>query len=345
MSLFQSPADEVRVLTGGVDVFSVLYARAQAAYPRAIWVEGFGTVKGASIIELTGDKHRESVREATLSHLNATILSEGDKPQVRSVATLTWREKRTQRTLTGFLASALATHVTLRIREVELLRGDDATTIDTTTASPPPSKAETKRTKRAPAKSSKAKRTSERPPAQDIDQIPIHRPPAPAISAPEKPSETSTKKPEESVGWGDLEAASDAVQNDAPAPASVGWGDVAKASETAQATRTERSGGAPKIQPAQQSLIDDIDSPAAGWTEVAELSQSMEQGTQATAAKTLQRGEVLVHPKLGDCTIINVLSETVVMVKPKRGRARKISLKPFVVTQTERRGFYALTRG
>lgn len=360
MSLFQSPVDEVRVLTGGVDVFSVLYARAQAAHPRAIWVEGFGTVKGASIIELTGDKHRESVREATLNHFSATITSDGERQDVRSVATLSWREKRAQRSLTGFLASALATHVTLRIREVEILRGEDATTIDVSGAASA-SKAEEKRAskpaqerRKTSAKASKPRQKSTQKQRQEsapsYDDIPIHRPPAPSISSNQKstaePAAKKSESPAQSVGWGDLEGASDAVQEDAAAPKSVvGWGDVAQASEQAERHAAPKQAGAPKIQPAQQSLIDGIDAPADGWGDVAALSESMEKTTTPTAAKTLKRGEVLVHPKLGDCTIINVMSETVVMVKPRGGRARKISLKPFVVTETERRGFYALTRG
>lgn len=345
MSLFQAPVDEVRVLTGGVDIFTVLYARAEAAYPRGIWVEGFGTIKGGSIIELTGDKHRESVREATLSQWSATIVSDGDTREVRSVGTLTWREKRTPHALTGFLASARATHVTVRIREVEILHGEAALRVESSAqpaASPQPERPRTN-AKPSPskAKETRASARPSAPPAQDLDEIPIHRPPTPDIIAQESSDESSAQ----SVGWGDLEEASQRVET-APAakPAettsSVGWGDVAQVSESIQETPVK----APAIQPAQQSLIDGMDAAPSGWGEVAELSETIEQTTTQTAAKTLKRGEVLVHPKLGDCTIINVLSETVVMVKPRGAKARKISLKPFVVTETGKRGFYALTR-
>lgn len=349
MSLFQSAPDEVRVLTGGVDIFSVLYARAQAAFPRGIWVEGFGTIKGGSIIELTGDKHRESVREATLSQWSATFVVDGDHKEVRSVGTLTWREKRAPQSLTGFLASAYATHVTLRIREVNMLHGDDALRVDETaptapiqdtpkkaakTPSPTPSKAGAARS--AGATQERASVLSEA-----IEEIPIRRPPSSTLQEDSAP----TPAPAAAVGWGDLEAASSRVASSAQeSTASIGWGDVAAASEQAAAPKSAAK--APTIQPAQQSLIDGLPSSADAdaWGEVAEFSQAIEQTTTPTAAKTLKRGEVLVHPQLGDCTIINVLSETVVMVKPRGAKARKISLKPFVVTETAKRGFYALTR-
>lgn len=345
MSLFQAPVDEVRVLTGGVDVFNVLYARAEAAHPRGIWVEGFGTIKGGSIIELIGDKHRESVREATLSQWSATIVSDGETRDVRSVGTLTWREKRTPHSLTGFLASARASHVTLRIREIEILRGDAALRVESSAqpaASPQPDSPR-KNAKPSPskAKETRPSRRPSAPPAQDIEDIPIHRPPTPDIIAQESRTEASAQ----SVGWGDLEEASERVEataavTPAKTTSSIGWGDVAQASESLRDTPVK----APAVQPAQQSLIDGMDAAPSGWGEVAELSETMEKTTTQTAAKTLKRGEVLVHPKLGDCTIINVLSETVVMVKPRGTKARKISLKPFVVTETGKRGFYALTR-
>lgn len=349
MSLFQSTPDEVRVLTGGVDVFSVLYARAQKAFPRGIWVEGFGTIKGGSIIELTGDKHRESVREATLSQWSATFVVDGEHREVRSVGTLTWREKRTPHALTGFLASGYATHVTLRIREIDILHGDAALQVDVSpaataqrtaakkpakTATPPPSKAEAMRSDISP-------QDRARTAPSDFDDIPIRRPPTPSIV--EEPPRTEV--PPSTVEWGDLEGASDAATSMPEThSATVGWGDVAAESERTAAPLMTASPKGPAIQPAQQTLMDGLAADAEGWEQVAELSRSIEQTTAPTAAKTLKRGEVLVHPSLGDCTIINVLSETVVMVKPRGSKARKISLKPFVVTETAKRGFYALTR-
>lgn len=360
MSLFQSPADEVRVLSGGVDVFSVLYARAQVAYPRGIWVEGFGTVKGASIIELTGDKHRESVREATLGQFSATVVSDGESQDIRSVATLTWREKRAQRTLTGFLASAYATQVTLRIREVEILRGDAAENIDASvgapveslpakTASAQPVPIKTARSESAPIAAARRSQTSK--PTSTSSKPKAEKSAAPASS------KTSSSAPatSQNVSWDDLDTMFDAgTPSPAETPehtpkrssqkATVGWGDVAAASaESATPARAKTASSAPTVQPAQQSLIDDMEGGASGWDQVAAVSDEVKKKT-TTAAQTLKKGEVLVHPHLGNCTIISVLSETVVMVKPRRARARKISLKPFVVTETDKRGFYALTR-
>lgn len=365
MSLFQSSADEVRVLSGGVDVFSVLYARAQVAYPRGIWVEGFGTVRGASIIELTDDKHRESVREATLGQFSATVVSDGTKNDIRSVATLTWREKRTPRSLTGFLASAYATHVTLRIREVDILRGDAAERVDASVSAPASTPVES-----TPARAAPAKATSPRPTSDESERAASTRQRSatsarasePASEAPQraatkpKASSSGASQAASSVNWDDLDTMFDTGASDAaaspsePTPkeettSSIGWGDVAAASE-ASATppaSERRAASAPVVQPAQQSLIDDMDGGASGWDQVAAVSEEVTK-TTATAAKTLKKGEVLVHPHLGNCTIISVLSETVVMVKPRRARARKISLKPFVVTETDKRGFYALTR-
>lgn len=360
MSLFQSPADEVRVLSGGVDVFAVLYARAQVAFPRGIWVEGFGTVRGASIIELTGDKHRESVREATLGQFSATVVSDGTDNDVRSVATLTWREKRTPRSLTGFLASAFATHVTLRIREVDILRGEAAERVDASVgavAEQPPSKAAPSKATAASAASTESERTISKP----NKPTPSARVSEPAVSSPRhittaaKESSTSASKSSSGVNWDDLDTMFDTGGTSAPAeptPAkaqpkeasTIGWGDVAAASEaSATPPPSKRRQGAPVVQPAQQSLIDDMDGGASGWDQVAAVSEEVAK-TTTTAAKTLKKGEVLVHPHLGNCTIISVLSETVVMVKPRRARARKISLKPFVVTETDKRGFYALSR-
>lgn len=384
MSLFQSSADEVRVLSGGADVFSVLYARAQVAYPRGIWVEGFGTVKGASIIELTGDKHRESVREATLGQFSATVVSDGESHDIRSVATLTWREKRNQRTLTGFLASAYATHVTLRIREVDILHGDAAQRVDASVSAPVDStpaksvpstvessepvpirtaRVESEPAKSAPIQTARGSGVSRSERAAP-ERTPVQRDAAERDAIQSSASSARASQASTSVNWDDLDTMFDTGTKSAPhkpeaAPqrpkakvkeepkeqATIGWGDVAAASaEPVKPQPSKTTVGAPVVQPAQQSLIDDMDGGGGGWDQVAAVSDEVEKKT-TTAAQTLKKGEVLVHPNLGNCTIISVLSETVVMVKPRRARARKISLKPFVVTETDKRGFYALTRG
>lgn len=374
MSLRYAPADEIQILTGGIDLFSVLYARAEAAYPRGIWVEAFGTVKGASIIELTGDRHRESVREATLSQMSATVFHDGESPDIRSVATLTWREKRTPHSLTGFLASALATHVTLRIREVELVdeRAAAKKSADSKAAA---SKAEagrvaaspTAKTASGPAPATTAKMAEARSAAvSSVSPREILREAATReeVDAAVARLAEETKKKRGAVkdsfvsSWDALVA----DDSDAPAAPALGWGDVAQAAEAksapamswgdlANAAEETPSKSAPKPSAkaaskaaapvaAQQSLLDES---WGSWDEVAQVSAEVALRPK-TAASTLKRGEVLVHPTLGNCTILSVVSESVVMVKPKHDTSRKISLKPFEIFASGKPGIYELER-
>lgn len=355
MSFLSSSADEVRVLTGGENLFDLLYRRAEAAYPRAIWVEGFGSVKGASIVELVGDRHRETVREATLSAFSATVYAQGDKPEIRSVATLTWREKRTPQTLTGFLASAFAIHVTLRIREVEILSGAAALDVQNrpmSHANASPSKA----ARQATATVSKAMasnvqdevdakrgKVSSSPSAFVDDDIPIRSHRAPAAA---KTKMQDSSRAVDDSGWVDLPngfTPKDAPA--APAKESFGWGDVAakvEASAQQEPQRTQKP-ASPAARPAQQSLLADVANTGDGWGDVAARSEELE-ASASMSARDLKKGEVLIHPTLGECTILNIVSESVVMLKPKRDRMRKVSLKPFAIHETSRRGFYELSK-
>lgn len=334
MSLRSEPADEVHILTGGVDLFSLLYARAQKAYPRGIWVEAFGTVKGASIIELTGDRHRESVREATLSQMSATVFSDGDTPDIRSVATLTWRDKRTPKSLTGFLASSLAVHVTVRIREIVLVDGLERPTSKNVAPAEQPSRAA--RVKEAQESVSPRDRLRDAQSREDVDA-------AVQQLAVQKKAMRAAPKSAEASAWDALRE-EPSVKASAPVrETSVGWGDVAKLNEEdADTTRVQKNvpSKSKEPTPAKQQTLD---AAWGSWEEVAQVSEEVALRPK-TAASALKRGEVLVHPTLGNCTILAVVSETVVMVKPKHDTSRKISLKPFEIYASKKPGIYELER-
>lgn len=384
MSSRYAPVDEVRILTGGVDLFAVVYELAAASSTGGIWVEAFGTVRGASIIELTGDRHRESVREATLSSMTATVFMNGDTPDIRSVGTLTWRDKRTPQSLTGFVASALCTHVTLRIRPIVVA--------DAAVASRPASKAEAtasasaarsaekprERAKDAKtddrltdearaldaavaklAESTRAKRESHDAQVQSwADLAAAAADESPTVAATprtSKPAEASVRSDGAIPTWADL--ASDASllnerQGDRQAssgPATPSQRPSVRVSSTtsspARPSVSKPSAAAPAIAtPApEQASFDDMSGGWGSWDDVAAVSEEVVARAK-TAATELKRGEVIVHPTLGNCTVLQVMSEHVVMVKPKHESARKITLKLFDLLPTKKAGIYELVK-
>lgn len=321
-------ADEVVILTGGVDLFGALYELAARSPTGGVWVEVFGTVRGASIIELTGDRHRESVREATLSAMTATVFIQDGVPDIRSVATLTWREKRTPYSLTGFLASARATHLTVRFRPMQWIASAadatmDASSFAVSSMSVPGA---------APAQESSS--AAAKAVAKSVEKItkdlPNKRKQAEAaVASWAEVADLSESTPEPSnFGWADIASAIEETPEPAAAPkadlqASLSWGDVAE----------ESAKPSPAPQPAPESA----------WDLVAEVSQEVS-ARKAIAAGDLERGDVLIHPTLGNCTVLSIMSEHVVMVKPKHEASRKITIKPFDVVPSEKKGVYTLVK-
>ena len=338
MSLRYAPADEVRILTGGVDLFSVLYARAAEAYPRGIWVEAFGVVRGASIIELAGDRHRESVREATLSQMSATVFHDGESPDIRSVATLTWREKRAPQSLTGFLASALASHVTLRIREIELTDGTERSVTPAAERDTSSKKGRVVATQRSNAPA-KTKTTAN--PREILREASTREEVDAAVLTLAEQNKRKRGVVQEKVvdSWEALAAEETPAAVEAP---TLSWGDLEAAQNDApSAAKSQKA--APKAKESAAPAQPLLDESWGSWDEVAQVSAEVALRPK-TAASTLKRGEVLVHPTLGNCTIMAVVSESVVMVKPKHDTSRKISLKPFEIYSSGKAGIYELER-
>lgn len=370
-------ADEVLVLTGNADLFAALYELAAKSPTGGIWVEAFGAVRGASIIELTGDRHRESVREATLSALSATVFVKDGVPDIRSVATLTWRDKRTPMALTGFLASARATHLTIRYRPIQLLdsiadsamatgvgvvssmaggAGGASPAIAGEAAEAVMERAVAKITQGSAAKRRQAEQAivswadledsaSDTPPANfgwadlasavaDAEaSAPVaSAAPSPSMSAPST-SAPSTSAPSTSapstesarrVSNASPAATPPPKSNAPPVQTAMSWGAVADAS-AAQAARTASAAS------------------VSSWDQVAQASQEVAARSMRTA-QDLERGDVLVHPTLGNCTVLTVVSEHVVMLKPKNDASRKITIKPFDIVDSGKKGVYTLVK-
>lgn len=338
-------ADEVRVLTGGVDLFGALYELAKISPSGGIWVEAFGAVRGASIIELTGDRHRESVREATLSAFTATVFIKDDVPDIRSVGTLTWREKRTPLSLTGFLASARATHLTIRYRPIEIVEsaaeskmGSDSFVIS--------SMGSTGTREKEPVSSEVAAEAVSRAVQKITQNVPNRRKQAEAavVSWADMP-DTDESEPA-TFGWGDLASAIEDAEEDAPAPAVTESKPSAKSKATKPAETQASLSWGEVAEASTVSLKSDVGASTAGavsWDAVAEESQKVS-SRKAMLATDLERGDVLIHPTLGNCTILQVVSDSVVMIKPKHDTSRKITIKLFDIVPSDKKGVYTLIK-
>ena len=262
--------------------------------------------------------------------MSATVFMRDGVPEIHSVATLTWREKRNPRSLTGFLASARATNLTVRFRAIEIVE-------DAASASTDPSAAAGDAIARTVEKIAKA-----------------------------GPGRRAAAEAAIVTKWDALLDEADATTSDAP----FDWGDLARASgeasepniASAPSTASARPSSSSKKPAVQETLswedvaassteeapgaatpADHGASGASGWDLVAEVSETVASQKTLRAAD-LQRGDVVVHPTLGNCVVLSVVSDHVVMIKPKNDASRKITTKPFDIVPSGKKGIYTLTK-
>lgn len=109
----------------------------------------------------------------------------------------------------------------------------------------------------------------------------------------------------------------------------------------------------PDARPAPRASSDDVRStPAAsspggvrpsssptagGWSRVAAVSAQvagLDADDQEVDADDLERGDVLLHPKLGRCLMLGLSGSDAVRIRVPSGSARKLTLRPFRVYRT-----------
>ena len=128
----------------------------------------------------------------------------------------------------------------------------------------------------------------------------------------------------------------------APAPAPAPKSDAASA-RSAAPRRSEPPAARPEREPAEQPPSPQVKRgakrpkarPAVDWSAVEALSNQIESGEtgEDVDVEDLQRGDVLLHPTLNQCTVVQVLGDDALRVRVPNGAVRKLMMRPFRLLQ------------
>lgn len=324
--------DSVRVLQQNVDLLAAMLSLAADSPTKAVWIEGFGVVKGAVVIELDGGNRRQSVKQGMLTALQALVDVSGKEPQLRSMAAVRGVERGNEQVIYGFLSAARAVDVTLRIRsaaveeiaaskapqlEISLI-GDDA----------PPQQEQTKTSESSP----------EEKVAVESDGV-----------RKKKSEKVDAKSEPQTFTWGDL--AAESAETDAQSatkPESSTAQSTSRAGDRNEQPKATTGGGMSWGDLAQQSAAEGAATspadrtPNESWAAVAAMSEKS--AAKRLSANDLSRGDILEHPTLGECKILSILGEERIMVRPESGPSRKLTLRVFEIVATEKKGRYELRK-
>lgn len=311
--------DLVRVLQQNVDLLAAMLSLAADSSTKAVWIEGFGVVKGAVVIELDGGNRRQSVKQGMLTALQALVDVSGEEPKLRSMAAVRGAERGKEQIIYGFLSAARAVDVTLRVRTaaVEEIAASKAPQLEISLVSDEtPHQPEAKLNPEPPSA-----------PVEGGDDAEVTQ-----------SAVVDTKSESQAFTWGDLAAQSE--DTDALRDSSAGKQEEKQRASAAGAM----SWGDLAAQSAGESETSAAAKPAANesWAAVAAMSEKS--AAKRLSANDLSRGDILEHPTLGECKILSILGEERIMVRPESGPSRKLTLRVFEIVATEKSGRYELRK-
>lgn len=112
-----------------------------------------------------------------------------------------------------------------------------------------------------------------------------------------------------------------------PEPSGGGWAAVAAMSE-------EVAGGAPKAS-APQGKPDNAQRVSANVAAAREkMAAYARMTTEYADASELNRNDVIIHPKIGECRVVRVSGNDAIQVRVKGGPTRKLTMKIFNLVRT-----------